>query len=247
MDADIKNSITNEEMFNAYLTTPENIRYFISSAKAIIERKRLSWEDDCYKNIVINENKAYNLIITTSQTIIKIHELNIKDEDLKNFFYNLMLNLSFNFDYSTYKQLLTNYCPECNDILNKHLFNYIDDTNNIFPFNVQYFINRYKEINKQGKEFEIDCLNEVKQNGEAAFPVILAACQVLLKTHKFKSIDELTDAFGFIMSRIDENFMFENFKTLVTNYSKDYSYLVNAYLFDRTDVSNKVKNYIKSK
>ena len=237
MDADIKNSITNEEMFNAYLTTPENIRYFISSAKAVIERKRLSWEDDCYKNIVINENNAYKLIITTSQTIIKIHELNIKDEDLKNFFYNLMLNMSFNFDYSTYKQLLTNYCPECNDILNKHLFNYIDDTNNIFPFNVQYFINRYKEINKQGNEFEIDCLNEV----------LTKETKVVVCLHKFKSIDELTDAFGFIMSRIDENFMFENFKTLVTNYSKDYSYLVNAYLFDRTDVSNKVKNYIKSK
>lgn len=241
-----KDSITDDELFNAYITTPENIRYFISSAKNKISRHRNAWEDECYKLIIMNNNESYPLIIATSQTIVKLHETNNSDE-LTNYFDNLMLNMQFDFDYNYFKELLTKYCSDCIDNLDKYLFNISDNELNI-PANIMYYINRCKTIlNKQGNNFENDCYEEINNNDVDAYPVILASCQVIMKVHRFKNIDELSTFFSFIMSRVNEDFMFDNFKNLVLKYSKDYLYIINAYLFDLTDVSNKVKNYIKSK
>ena len=240
-----KDNITNEELFNAYLSTPESIRYFISSAKGKINRRRNNWEDDCYKEIVCEDNNAYPIITSTSQTIVKLHDIK-EDDELTNYFDKFMFEMPFDFNFELYESWLNKYCSDCSNLLNNYLFNLI--SNKEIPANVTYYINRCKTIlGKKAQKFENECLNEISSRGVNAYPVILAASQIIMKIHRYKSTQELSSFFGYIMSSVDDTFLFDDFKNLVLEYSTDYLFIVNAYLFDLTDVSNKVKNYIKNK
>ena len=117
------------------------------------------------------------------------------------------------------------------------------------PENVRYFINRMKSVVNSSlrKQWEDDCYKLVAQYNAQAYPVILASAQVIFKVRNYKSTDELTSFFDNLMINMPADFLFDEFKTLLSKYSADYFQILNIFLFNLTDVSVKVKNYIKNK
>ena len=117
------------------------------------------------------------------------------------------------------------------------------------PEKTRYFINRIKNIISASlrKKWEDDCYRLIAQYGEKAFPIIMYATKIMLRVKNYKSTEELTSAIDTIMFDIPEDLDFDELKYLLSTYTPEYFQVLNIFLFNLTDVSNKVKTYIKKK
>ena len=133
---------------------------------------------------------------------------------------------------------------EVNNISDKDLFYAQMNT----PENIRYFVNRIKEIVSSGlrNQWENDCYSLVVQHNELAYPVITATAQTIMRVRNYKNTDELRAFFDSLMLNTPEGFLFDEYKDLLTKYSQEYFQIINIYLFNLTDVTSKVKSYIKN-
>lgn len=133
---------------------------------------------------------------------------------------------------------------EVNNISDKDLFYAQMNT----PENIRYFVNRIKEIVSSSlrNQWENDCYSLVFQHNELAYPVITATAQTIMRVRNYKNTDELRAFFDSLMLNAPEGFLFDEYKDLLTKYSQEYFQIINIYLFNLTDVTSKVKSYIKN-
>lgn len=120
------NDITQEKIFEAQISTPENIRYYINRTKNNLSKvQQATWEYDCYKNIILYKEKAYDVIIYASKVILKVKNFKSTDE-LNSFFDNIMATIPIDFKYDIFNELVSKYSQEYIQILNVFLFGLTD-------------------------------------------------------------------------------------------------------------------------
>lgn len=119
-------TITEEEIINAQINTPENIRYYINRVKNSLNKtQQNNWEYDCYKNIILYKENAFEIIIYASKVILKIKKFKNTDE-LTSFFDNIMSVISPNFKFDIFNELVSKYAQEYLPVLNVFLFGLTD-------------------------------------------------------------------------------------------------------------------------
>jgi len=116
------------------------------------------------------------------------------------------------------------------------------------PEKIRYFINRTKKIVPAGlrKHWEEDCYRLIAVYNENAYSIILYAAKIMIIAKNYSSTEELTSLIDSLMFDIPDDMNYDELKFLLSKYTPDYYQVLNIFLFDLTDVSNKVKTYMKT-